>query len=174
VIGDGPSAVTLWGGRGRDDDRTEKRENFLVYLLLLVLALVALVVISITAIDYRMAEESLRTNEDLLKEQTEKDIVTQMRLMDSGLMLYDDTLNRQLEQGFILFLEAYETSGRNPLKMNLSSVKQRIDVQIVKKLESHAASESLQKPGDPVPADATMDLYIVNESGIIEFATDTR
>jgi two-component system, NarL family, sensor histidine kinase BarA len=65
--------------------------------------------------------------------------------VDTGLRLFDDTLNHQMREGFSPFLAEYERAGRDPAAMNLSHVKEQLG--------------------------GTMDLYIICESGVVEYTT---
>jgi two-component system sensor histidine kinase ChiS len=50
-----------------------------------------------------------------------------------------------MEQAFVVFINAYETAGRNPAKMDLATLKEQLG--------------------------GKMDLYIINADGIIEYTT---
>ena len=65
--------------------------------------------------------------------------------MDTGLKLFDNSLNLRLQRGFSLFLEEYERAGRDPSRMDLAGLKEEFG-------------------GD-------VDLYVINESGVVEYTT---
>jgi two-component system sensor histidine kinase BarA len=115
-------------------------------LLMLVMILITLPLIGlISVLDYRQVEERLVADEDLLREQTEKSVVQSITLVDAGLKLFDDTLDRRMEEGFGPVLAEYERAGRDPAAMNLSRVQQELG--------------------------EGFDLYIINDSGVIEYTT---
>src|SRR5690606_37094724 len=64
---------------------------------------------------------------------------------DSAYAMYDQTLNLQMMNGFSLFLGEYERAGRDPSRMDLLSLKDEMG--------------------------NIMDLYIINESMMVEATT---
>ncbi|MCK9307646.1 MAG: HAMP domain-containing histidine kinase [Methanoculleus sp.] len=114
--------------------------------LVLVMLLVTLPVIGlISALDYQEVEGTLIAEEGLLQEQTEKSVMQSIHLVDAGMKLFDNTLNRQMQEGFGPFIEEYERAGRDPGAMDLSRVQKELG--------------------------EDMDLYIINASGAIEYTT---
>lgn len=65
--------------------------------------------------------------------------------MDTGLKLFDDSLNLRLQRGFSLFLEEYERAGRDPSGMDLAGLKEELG--------------------------EDMDFYVINANGVIEYTT---
>jgi PAS domain S-box-containing protein len=122
-----------------------QQRSFSLYLFTSVLLLVFIVIVGITIVDYTNAERILHENAELLGFQTENTIQEDIQIADKGLKLYDTTLNHQMEEAFILFFQEYNRSGQNPAQMDLYSVRS-------------ALNES-------------MDLYIINSSGVIEYTT---
>ncbi|WOX56306.1 MULTISPECIES: HAMP domain-containing sensor histidine kinase [unclassified Methanoculleus] len=108
--------------------------------------LIVLPVIGLTSIqDYQQVTDALIAEEGLLREQTEKGVVQSITYVDAGLKLFDDTLDRRMEEGFSPVLAEYERAGRDPAAMDLSRVKEELG-------------------GD-------MDVYVINDSGVIEYTT---
>jgi len=122
-----------------------KKRPFSQYLLLVVLVLIIGVVAGITAIDYSNEQATFERNSGLLQVQTEENLVEALQLVDEGFKLYDNTLNRQMKENFQVFIEEYNRSGMDPQKMDLAGIQQEM--------------------GDNI------DLYIINESGVIQFST---
>ncbi len=116
-----------------------------VYLLLAILLAMAPVICLFSFIDYVEVRQELDTNAEEFRDQTESGIILSMNLVDTGLKLFDNTLNHDMREGFGLFIAEYERAGRDPAEMDLHGVKQQLG-------------------GD-------MDLYIINESGVIEYTT---
>ena len=114
--------------------------------LLLIMILITLPVIGlITALDYREVEETLIAGEDSFRKQTEESIILSMHLVDTGLKIFDKTLDSRVVEGFDLFVMEYERAGRNPAAMDLA------------RLQEDLGGE--------------MDIYIINESGVVEYST---
>ena len=108
--------------------------------LLLIMILITLPVIGlITALDYREVEETLIAGEDSFRKQTEESIILSMHLVDTGLKIFDKTLDSRVVEGFDLFVMEYERAGRNPAAMDLA------------RLQEDLGEE--------------MDIYIINEIG---------
>ncbi|PKL61227.1 MAG: histidine kinase [Methanomicrobiales archaeon HGW-Methanomicrobiales-2] len=116
------------------------------YTLIVAILLIVIPVISLLSVyDYLEAEERMTSDLNTLQSVTEKSIRESIVDVDTGLKLFDDSLNLRMQRGFSLFLEEYERSGRDPAKMDLFALKESLG-------------------GD-------MDLYIINESGVIEYTT---
>lgn len=124
-----------------------KQPPFAHYLLGFTFLLILIIVIGITIVDYRNAENNLKSDALLLQNETENNIGSSVHLIDTGLKLFDNTLNQQMEREFAQFYEAYEQSGRDPSKIDLEALKERIGEK--------------------------MDLYIINSSGVVEYTTYT-
>ncbi|MDK2890523.1 MAG: hypothetical protein PWR21_1155 [Methanoculleus sp.] len=122
-----------------------KPRRFGTHLVLVMLLITLPVIGLISAMDYRQVEEALIAEEDLLREQTEKSVVQSIHLVDAGLKLFDSTLDRRMQEGFDPVFAEYERVGRNPGEMDLSRVKEELG--------------------------GEMDIYIINESGVIEYTT---
>ncbi len=107
--------------------------------------LIICLVTGITVIDYLNEQTAFEQNSNIVQFQTEADLKESLHLVDSGFKLYDNTLNRQMKENFRIFLEEYNRSGMDPGKMDLTGIQQEM--------------------GDNI------DLYIINESGVIQFST---
>ncbi|ABN58266.1 MULTISPECIES: sensor histidine kinase [Methanoculleus] len=129
------------------NDRTPVSEGWpftptlVVAILLIVIPAIAL----LAAHDYVLAEERMTSDLATLQSVTEKSVRESIVDVDTGLKLFDDSLNLRLQRGFLLFLEEYERAGGDPSQMNLPALKDELG-------------------GD-------MDLYVVNSSGVVEYTT---
>jgi len=85
-----------------------------VYLLLAILLVTAPVVCLISVVDYVGTARELEENADEFQDQAETGIVLSMALVDTGLKLFDNTLDRRLEEGFGPVLAEYERAKRDP------------------------------------------------------------
>ncbi|TAJ44161.1 sensor histidine kinase [Methanofollis fontis] len=115
------------------------------HLMISVIILIVLIIASLSAFSYYEAQSGLEERERLLQIETEQSIIQWMTLVDEGLKMYDDTLDLRMKDSFEGFLEAYQDSGGDPSRMNLEDLKTGLD--------------------------NTMDLYIINSSGVIEYST---
>jgi PAS domain S-box-containing protein len=123
----------------------DQQRPFSHYLLFSMIFLIVLVAAGITAIDYLQVKQNYERDAAFLQTQTETDLIQALNIIDSGFQLFDDSQNERMAAGFPLFMAEYERAGRNPARMDLASVKEKI--------------------GGPI------DLYIINESGVITYST---
>ncbi len=129
----------------RMDRSPQQHRPFSHYLLISMILLILLIATGITVVDYLQARADYERNAALLQTQTEENIVQTIRIIDAGFRLFDDSQNEKMIDGFTVFMEEYRLAGRNPAAMDLARVKKRIG--------------------------GNVDLYIINESGIIEYTT---
>jgi len=122
-----------------------KNRSFSYYLFLSILTIIIILVVGITVGDYFIAEKNFEDNANLLKNETEQNVRENVKTIDNGLKMFDNTLNRQMGEGFVLFHQAYNDSGGDPSRMDLSALKRQLG--------------------------GKMDLYIINSSGIVEYTT---
>jgi PAS domain S-box-containing protein len=122
-----------------------RNRSFSFYLLLFIIVLITITVAFITIGDIMVVNENAREQGALLRNETEQNIIVSVKTVDEGLKLFDNSLNRRMEEGFVIFHQAYAVSGADPSLMNLSSVKKELG--------------------------GEMELYIINESGVVEYTT---
>jgi PAS domain S-box-containing protein len=122
-----------------------KNRSFSFFLLLVIIGLIALIVTAITIGDLIVVRNNFEEQSALMRNETEGNIITSVHSIDNGLKLFDNTLNRRMEEGFVVFNAAYVESGGEPSRMDLEALKQELG-------------------GD-------MELYIINESGVVEYTT---
>jgi PAS domain S-box-containing protein len=134
-------------GKGIIMNPQKKQSPFSHYLLGFTFLLILAIVVGIAIVDYNNAQITFQNDALLLQNQTESNIENSVHLIDTGLKLFDNTLNQQMQQGFVQFSQEYEQSGGNPARMDLAGLKQRLG--------------------------GKMDLYIINESGVVEYTTYT-
>jgi PAS domain S-box-containing protein len=140
-----PNSIRL--GMTMTDKRifSKRGRSFFLYLLFAMVVLVIIIAGLVMVNDYYTVKNIFDKNSQHLKQQTEQDIIITIRLSDQSFNLYDSSLNEQMRRGFEYLIEEYERSARNPSQMNLTEVKNKL--------------------GDE------FDIYIINESGVIEFTT---
>jgi PAS domain S-box-containing protein len=143
---------------------------FSYYLLISIFIVILVLVIGITVVDYLNTETILTENERVLREQTENQLDTAFHTIDTGLKMFDNTLNRQMDQAFMLFMEEYDRVGQDPSQMNLPAVKEEIQRTIVNRFASQTPMEGTVAGNHEIPSSA-MDLYIINTEGVVEYTT---
>jgi len=124
-----------------------RNRSFSFYLLLVIIGLIALIVTAITIGDLIVVRDNFEQQSTLLRNETEGNIITSVQTIDDGLKLFDNTLNRRMEEAFVVFNAAYGESGGDPSRMDLDGLKRELG-------------------GD-------MELYIINDSGVVEYTTYT-
>ncbi len=119
--------------------------SFTLHLILAILLATIPAICLISFVDYVSVRQELEANAQGFQDQTETGIILSMDLVDTGLKIFDDTLNHRMREGFEPFLAEYERAGRDPAAMNLSRVREELG--------------------------EGFDLYIISESGVIEYTT---
>jgi two-component system sensor histidine kinase BarA len=115
------------------------------YLMIAIILIIVPVIGFISYIDYTAINQELNEEEEELQRITELAVAEDITTIDSGLKLYDSTLNARMIRVFSRFLECYTTSGGDPACMDLAALKEEFG--------------------------GNMDLYIINEAGVIEYTT---
>jgi serine phosphatase RsbU (regulator of sigma subunit) len=115
------------------------------YLILLFVTIIVLVTGFLITSAYLEATRSTIEQDEYLKDYTEQNVREAMGLVNQGLTLFDNTLNSQMAVSFQGYLGAYHESGGEPSAMNLEHLK-----------------EDLGRDYD-----GGLDLYVINESGVI-------
>lgn len=118
-------------------------------LILFITSIILIVILFLLAAAYsqastellRQSEEQARFSEMYLKES--------LVIVDEGLKLYDSSLDSQMEDAFSGYLDAYNESGGDIQLIDLDSLKDSLS------------------PG----FSGILDLYIINESGVIAAST---
>jgi PAS domain S-box-containing protein len=119
--------------------------RFSRYILVYMLLIVGITVAGLTVIDLVNAEQTFIHNEKVIRDQTEESLNQTVQLVDAAYKVYDDSLNREMNQSFELFFEEYNRSGADVSRMDLERVKQEMG--------------------------GMLDLYIINESMVIEYTS---
>lgn len=125
----------------------DKKRSFSFYLLVFILIFLIVIVAGITIGDLILVNRNFQDNAALLRNETEMNLIESVATIDNGLKLFDNTLNRQMEAGFVIFHEGYREAGSDPSRMNLTKLKEEMG--------------------------GGMDLYVISESGVVEYTTYT-
>ena len=124
-----------------------KKRSFSFYLLVFLLIIISVIVAVITIGDLVLVNENFQDHAELLRNETEQNLIESVATIDNGLKLFDNTLNKRMEQGFVIFHRGYREAGGDPSRMNLAHLKKEMG--------------------------GEMDLYIINGSGVVEYTTYT-
>ena len=110
--------------------------------IVLIILIVTAVVINV---NYSSSQDQLEKTMLLQQEQSEEALIQSMLLVDQGLLLFDQSLDYKLRGPMDTFLSAYGESGGDPGQINLEGLKASFG-------EGY-------------------ELYIINETGVIEYTT---
>jgi len=124
-----------------------KKLSFSFYLLVFLLIIISVIVAVITIGDLVLVNDNFQDHAELLRNETEQNLIESVATIDNGLKLFDNTLNKKMEQGFVIFHRGYRDAGGDPSLINLSQLKKEMG--------------------------GEMDLYIINGSGVVEYTTYT-
>jgi serine phosphatase RsbU (regulator of sigma subunit) len=120
------------------------------YLLLYIILIIAIVLGGVLSLSFMRATENVIESHATLEAYTEHTLTESVWLVNKGLDLIDSSLNPVMEEMLYQYLDEYNRTGNNPAAMDLSSLKRRFSRQ----------------------TNATVDLYVVNKDGIIEYTTE--
>ena len=118
---------------------------FMLYLLLAILLAMAPLICLISLVDSVGVRQELETHTREFRNQTESGVTLSILLVDTGLKLFDNTLNHEMAEGCGPVLAEYERAGRDPAEMDLLRVREELG--------------------------GRMDIYVVNANGVIEYTT---
>ncbi|MBP2133251.1 PAS domain S-box-containing protein [Methanomicrobium sp. W14] len=127
-------------------ENIKKLHSYKFYLFTAIILIVLAVIISSISVGFMYSVQLIREHAVHSQNEVCERIYYDTDLINRGLEMYDMSLNNRLETDFKYFMDEYEKSGRNPDKMNLSSV--------------------AEKTGDDIT------LYIINESYVITHSTN--
>ncbi len=122
-----------------------KNRSFSFFILISMILLVLCIVAFFGVSDYIFTKNNFDHESTLLEIQSEQNIEGAMRLTDIAWNIFDSNLNERMANGLGTVIGSYNSSGANPAVMDLGKLKQDLG-------------------GD-------MDIYLINESGVIEYTT---
>ncbi len=115
------------------------------YLMMAILFVtIVIIVLAGIWINYQNSKHTIEENAERLRVMTESHLDNSFRLIDTGLKLYDNTYNEQVEDAFVLVMAEYNRTAGDPASMDLDALKTRI---------------------------GGMDVYVINDRCVIEYAT---
>jgi Serine phosphatase RsbU, regulator of sigma subunit len=115
------------------------------YLILIFVSIIILVIGFLIAGAYLESTRETVKQDEYLKQYTGMNIRESMGLVNQGLTLFDNTLNDRMAAAFPGFLDAYTRSGGDPSMMDLERLKAELGTGF----------------------EGELDLYVINETGVI-------
>ncbi|MFK5971152.1 MAG: response regulator [Candidatus Marithrix sp.] len=112
------------------------------------LLLIIPILIAMSVSNYLIAKSDLGDAYEILQQQTENNVVNAIKLVNAGYRVLESFLDKEMQNGFTTFVDAYQLAGRNPAKIDLEDIKGQLNDK--------------------------MDLYIINADGIVEYTTYTK
>ncbi len=119
------------------------------YLIFIIVCIILLVIGFLITTAYMQAKQDTITQDEYLQEYTELNTKEAVFLVNQGLSLFDSTLNDKMAAAFLDYLDEYAKSGGDLSKINYMGLK-----------------NSLGKNFD-----GELDVYVINESGVIIHST---
>ena len=130
----------------KDDNKQISLQSsfgLVIFLIFIILS------VSLSVILYSSVEENINSQFENKMDQTTISVAHSAILADKGLILYEKAYETQMEYFFVRFLDAYRLSGGNPSAIDLYALKDTMEQQ----------------------SDWEIELYIINENGLIEYTT---
>jgi two-component system sensor histidine kinase BarA len=122
----------------------------IIFLIIIILALAGI------WINYENSEHSLRENADRLRIMTESHLENSIRMIDTGLKLYDNSYNDQMRNAFVVAMMEYNRTGGDPSVMDLKGLKERIGG-----MEIHVIDDRCVIAYASTPADVGLDFAVI-------------
>jgi PAS domain-containing protein/two-component sensor histidine kinase len=131
-------------GKEKSPQKTRSFSSILLfYMVLLVLCIVGFMAVN----NYVYTKNNFERESNLLRVQTEQNIIEAMRLKNNVWNYYDGTLNDQMKKGLVLVLQDYNAAGSDPTRMDFATLKTALG--------------------------ENYDIYVINVSGVIVRTTYT-
>jgi two-component system sensor histidine kinase ChiS len=112
------------------------------------LLLIIPILIAMSVSNYLIAKNDLGDAYKILQQQTENNVINAIKLVNAGYRVLESFLDKEMQDGFITFIDAYDATRRDPAKLDLEDIKEQLN--------------------------GKMDLYIINADGIVEYTTYTK
>lgn len=119
------------------------------YLTVFIILIIVVVAGFLMTVSYLSTREELISQYENLRTYSEENVLGAVALVDTGLRMYDNTLNDQMQDAFSDYVDAYNESGGDLARIDLPALKYEI------------------QPG----FSGALDLYVINESGVIVAST---
>ncbi|MDD1707760.1 MAG: SpoIIE family protein phosphatase [Methanoregulaceae archaeon] len=119
------------------------------YLILIFVSIIAVIIGFLIASAYSGATRDTIAQDEYLKQYTELNVRESVGLVNQGLTLFDNTLNDKMAAAFQGFLAGYAKTGGDPEKIDLEQLKENLGRNF----------------------EGELDLYVINETGVIICST---
>ena len=110
--------------------------------------LIVIVVLAGLWTSYETSRGNLEANANRLEVMTEAHLDNSFRLIDTGLKLYDNTYNEEMQDAFVTVMAEYNLSGGDPARMDLQGLKSRIGGMEIHMINSRCVIDHTTKPSD--------------------------
>lgn len=127
-----------------------KRLSISYYLIFIIVCIILMVIGFLITGAYVQAKQDAVTQDTYLRQYTELNIRESIFLVNQGLDLFDSTLNDKMAAAFKVYLDEYVHSGGDLSKIDYSGLKNTLGNNF----------------------DGELDVYVINESGVIIRSTD--
>lgn len=119
------------------------------YLIFYTILIIATVLAGVLSFSFIQARDDIVRENEILKTYTEQNLIDSVWLVNKGLEIIDDSLNQEMTSLLWIYRDEYIRAGGYPSQMNLVGLKDRFSATM----------------------NATIDLYIFNADGIMEYST---
>jgi len=119
------------------------------YLILIFVSIIAVIIGFLIASAYSGATRDTIAQDEYLKQYTELNVRESVGLVNQGLTLFDNTLNDKMAAAFQGYLAGYAKTGGDPEKIDLEQLKDDLGRNF----------------------EGELDLYVINETGVIICST---
>jgi serine phosphatase RsbU (regulator of sigma subunit) len=119
------------------------------YLIFYTVLIIAAVLAGVLSFSFIQAGDDIVRENTILINYTEQYVIDSVWLVNKGLELIDNTLNPEMTKLSWIFLDEYNKTGKEPSVMNLEALRDEFTTTL----------------------NGTVDLYIINSDGIIEYTT---
>lgn len=129
--------------------RQIQNDSFPRIVMAVILILFIVAIGAFSTFSYLEVHDALVSNYQFSQAQSEEGLATSLVLVDRGLELFDSLPDAQMEMALGEISREYEAAGRDPAQIDLAAVKARLQGSF----------------------DGTIEFYVINETGIIEYST---
>ncbi|PWR74602.1 ATP-binding protein [Methanospirillum stamsii] len=121
------------------------RLSFPVLVMVMLTTIFIFFIGAISLLSYEQTKNHLLDEWDNEIRYNEHHLIHNLQLVNQGLLLFDHSFDDSMKEQFVPFLEAYNQSGQDPSRINLTVMKENLN-------------PSLRK---------ITDFYIINETGVV-------
>ncbi|WP_319580107.1 ATP-binding protein [uncultured Methanospirillum sp.] len=97
---------------------------------LTIFCIVVFIVSGMILINYLFTTEAVKEETRILRDHSEQMINTSFYLINTGLEIYDNSFNSEMQDGFSLVMDRYSKTGGNLSQMDLQDLSQRLEMEV--------------------------------------------